>query len=444
MSKRLTLAAILPILFIGTFLTVDTLAASCGGVETSIINCSETDGEGSINHVLVLVLDILSMGIGITGVVGILIVGVQLLTSSDDVTKATKTKHRLLAIVVGLACYSVLWLGLRWLLPGGSLNAGQSDNASTSNQTVYTESTDNISPTTSNSHGDSDINSSTVSNNNATPSETNSTNSANPSDSSNSTNSNNSTKTEGSNKGSSNKQDKATSKQKIIIILGASQIKRIAGNTHLNLKQYTSKSGNKYSVSKGTLNFLYVSGTGFGFQSGSGWKQAEAIINKYSKKKDDVTFYVFFTLVGNDIKQFECDDIKTSNQTLISQIKKYNSLITKKQSEGYQVKGYVTSTHPVEPSNPNKAKAVVKNSSKNKCAKSYRSNYKFKLFNTVMKSLVAQQSALTYIETFDHILDSKYQFTKGWQDYKTVDGFHWDKATAAKYFNLWMSQVREL
>lgn len=102
-------------------------ATSCGGVNTSIINCNE-GGDGGIFHILLLVLDILSIGIGILAVIGISIAGVTYMTAKDDTAKATKSKRRLYEIVNGVACYVVLYGVLAWLLPGQSesLNGGSS------------------------------------------------------------------------------------------------------------------------------------------------------------------------------------------------------------------------------------------------------------------------------------------------------------------------------
>ena len=99
------------------FITNSVFAASCGGAETSIISCDE-GGSGGVYHILSLVVDIFSMGVGIMAVVGITISGIQYLTSKGDSALTAKAKRRILEIVVGVACYVVLWAGLRFLLPG--------------------------------------------------------------------------------------------------------------------------------------------------------------------------------------------------------------------------------------------------------------------------------------------------------------------------------------
>ena len=113
-----------PLLFLtltalALFISKPVFAASCGGVETSIVSCDE-GGSGGIFHLLSLVLDIFSMGVGIAAVIGIAIAGTQYLTSKGDSTNTTKAKRRLYEIIIGVVCYAVLWAGLRWLLPNSS------------------------------------------------------------------------------------------------------------------------------------------------------------------------------------------------------------------------------------------------------------------------------------------------------------------------------------
>lgn len=96
-----------------------TFANSCGGVETSIIECGDDDGQGSgIKHVLELVVDIMSIGIGILGVVGISIVGTQYLTAGGSEEKTRKAKRRMFEIILGLAAYALIYALLKFLLPG--------------------------------------------------------------------------------------------------------------------------------------------------------------------------------------------------------------------------------------------------------------------------------------------------------------------------------------
>lgn len=79
-------------------------------------NCSCDDGEGgSITHILYLVVDIMTIGIGILGVIGISIVGVQYLTAGGNEEKTRKAKRRMFEIILGLVAYAVIYALLKFL-----------------------------------------------------------------------------------------------------------------------------------------------------------------------------------------------------------------------------------------------------------------------------------------------------------------------------------------
>lgn len=76
------------------------------------------DGGGSsVIEILKLVVNIMSIGVGILGVVGITIVGIQYLTAGGNEEKTRTAKRRILEIVIGLAAYAAAYWILQWLLP---------------------------------------------------------------------------------------------------------------------------------------------------------------------------------------------------------------------------------------------------------------------------------------------------------------------------------------
>lgn len=105
---------------VATALPQKTFAAECGGVDTSIIDCDD-DGENGngIFAILLIVLNVLTFGIGIAGTLGIVIAGIMYLTARDDQGQLVKAKNMLINIVIGLVAYAVMWAFLQWLLPGG-------------------------------------------------------------------------------------------------------------------------------------------------------------------------------------------------------------------------------------------------------------------------------------------------------------------------------------
>lgn len=88
-------------------------------VETNILNVcgNESSGQKKITCVLKLIVEILSIGVGILGVIGIAVSGIQYLTAGGNEERTRKAKRRLFEIVLGLAVYAVIFALLEWLLP---------------------------------------------------------------------------------------------------------------------------------------------------------------------------------------------------------------------------------------------------------------------------------------------------------------------------------------
>lgn len=86
-------------------------------VDTSILSacdCPSIEG-GSIGYILNLVVDIMTIGIGILGVIGISVVGIQYLTAGGSEEKTRKAKRRMFEIIIGLVAYAVIYALLKFL-----------------------------------------------------------------------------------------------------------------------------------------------------------------------------------------------------------------------------------------------------------------------------------------------------------------------------------------
>lgn len=79
--------------------------------------CDCNHGEAIIS-ILNLVVNIMTIGIGILGVIGITVVGIQYLTAGGDEGKTRNAKRRLSEIIIGLAAYVLIYAILDWLIPG--------------------------------------------------------------------------------------------------------------------------------------------------------------------------------------------------------------------------------------------------------------------------------------------------------------------------------------
>ena len=105
-----------------------TFAATCGGVQTSIISCSQTGGKGStvkntgVWGVLLLAINILTAGIGIAAVGGI-VYGAILYTSAGGSPEQVKKAMGIITnVVIGVVAYALMYSVLNFLIPGGIFN----------------------------------------------------------------------------------------------------------------------------------------------------------------------------------------------------------------------------------------------------------------------------------------------------------------------------------
>lgn len=122
--RRLFPVLLACILVFGLVFAAPTFAADDDNtVTTTFFGDFKDDGNGcGVFMILNYALDILSFGIGIAAIIGILVSGTLYLTAKGNENQTLKAKKRILEIVIGLAAYAVLYAGLNFLLPGGKLN----------------------------------------------------------------------------------------------------------------------------------------------------------------------------------------------------------------------------------------------------------------------------------------------------------------------------------
>ena len=241
-----------------------------------------------------------------------------------------------------------------------------------------------------------------------------------------------------------------TIKQKLVFVIGASQVTR--------MDWYTSVFTYNYKKYEKNISLFYIhnSGTGFSWQTGEGMTTANKKITSYASVKNYVEIYIYFPLIGNSIKNFVCGDKshpdslgKTSdtNGNIKDYAKQYNTAIQNLKNNGYNVKGYVVSMHPVKVSQADNDK-IVTNSNANACAYGYRSNWKYYRFNISMRHIVeaSYSKNLKYIPLFTQIMQTNneganfdFKIT-----YNTTDGVHWDSPTTNTYVNMMLKYSGEL
>ncbi len=83
----------------------------------------DKDGE-SIYALLNLVIDIMTIGVGILGIIGISITGIQYLTAGGNEEQTRKAKRRLFEIIIGLAVYATFFIVMQWLIGNFEVKKG--------------------------------------------------------------------------------------------------------------------------------------------------------------------------------------------------------------------------------------------------------------------------------------------------------------------------------
>lgn len=136
MYKKQTLKHILPVFFIVAgllaglltitlSLQVSAAEVDCTDIKTSVlpVECDPTKADAvertAVWGLLILVINLLSAGVGILAVGGILYGSILYTTSSGDPEKSTKARKIIGNVVVGLIAYAMMWALLNFITPGG-------------------------------------------------------------------------------------------------------------------------------------------------------------------------------------------------------------------------------------------------------------------------------------------------------------------------------------
>lgn len=121
-KQKLSMLFLSIVAFASVIAVPQVFAGTCGGVQTSIITCSQAGGTGTssgIWGILILVLNILTGGIGIAAVGGI-VYGAMLYASAGDKAEQTKKAIGIITnVVIGIVAYGLMYIVLNFLIPGG-------------------------------------------------------------------------------------------------------------------------------------------------------------------------------------------------------------------------------------------------------------------------------------------------------------------------------------
>lgn len=104
-----------------------TTGRTCGGVETSIIACNvdggeDNDGSAVIIHLLRYAIIIMTMGVGILAVAGVVYAGILYASAGGSQEQVKKAKMMLFNVALGLVAYAFMYAITNFLIPGGVFN----------------------------------------------------------------------------------------------------------------------------------------------------------------------------------------------------------------------------------------------------------------------------------------------------------------------------------
>jgi hypothetical protein len=96
---------------------------SCENLKTAIIkiNCKD-DGtlqNNGIWQLLLLVINILTAGVGVLAVGGIVYGAILYTTAEDKADQVKKATDIITNVIIGLVLFALMWAGLNFLVPGG-------------------------------------------------------------------------------------------------------------------------------------------------------------------------------------------------------------------------------------------------------------------------------------------------------------------------------------
>jgi hypothetical protein len=126
-QKIITLLVVIISLFgaAGALMSSTPALAACGGAkDTSIINCPQGAGgatakDNGVWGILIIALNIMTAGVGILAVGGI-VYGAILYASAGDNASQTKQAIELIRnVVIGVISFGLMYMVLNFLIPGG-------------------------------------------------------------------------------------------------------------------------------------------------------------------------------------------------------------------------------------------------------------------------------------------------------------------------------------
>lgn len=120
-----TTLIVLSLIFINSFIVNagNVFAESCGGVDTALIKCDQGEGkdlkDNGIWGLLLIVINILTAGVGIMAVGGIIYGSILYTSSGNSPDQIKKAKQIIINVVIGIVMYALMYSFLNFVIPGG-------------------------------------------------------------------------------------------------------------------------------------------------------------------------------------------------------------------------------------------------------------------------------------------------------------------------------------
>lgn len=124
MKIKQTILAFALLIGMGSFLVSPIVSADCAGIPTSIINCDGSKDATDVKDtgiwgLLLLVINILSAGVGVAAVGGVIYGSVLYTTAGGSMDQTKKAKAIIFNVIIGLVAYALMFSFLNFLIPGG-------------------------------------------------------------------------------------------------------------------------------------------------------------------------------------------------------------------------------------------------------------------------------------------------------------------------------------
>lgn len=124
LKQKITFTLVaLGLVTVGLLSTPTVQAEKCGDVETAIIKCGKVNNKkaetSGVWQILIIALQIMTAGVGILAVGGIVYGSVLYTTAGDKAEQTKKAINIITNVVIGIVGYGLMYVLLNFLIPGG-------------------------------------------------------------------------------------------------------------------------------------------------------------------------------------------------------------------------------------------------------------------------------------------------------------------------------------